>query len=333
MKFRLRHADKFVGLFFVISLAFVITALIVVGSNQRWFAREYRYHTRFNSAVGLARNLPVRLSGFEIGKVVQYELNEQNQVDVVFVVYDTYHDRIHPGSVVELKSNPLGLSGELALYPGVDSESLLEEESFIPRIGSPQGRDLVQSGRVVLPESTDPIAAILNNVEPLLQDLQTTVALVNSTLTSVDGLAASFDHAVAGTGSGPIAEMLLNIAATTAAIELLASDLETPDGIVRRIIGAEGSIGTLLNDDNELYHSLVRGLGSIEGTLHNIERMSFGLERTSPQVSVLMIELQGAIEDARKVMEGVRNNPLLRGGIEQERLESGYQEGYRDAQF
>ncbi|AFG38081.1 MlaD family protein [Spirochaeta africana] len=333
MRFRLRHADKFVGLFFLVSLVFIITALIVIGSNQRWFASEYEYHTRFLSAVGLSRNLPVRLSGFEIGKVIRYELNQDNQVDVTFVVYDTYRDRIHPGSVVELKSNPLGLSGELALYPGVQRDRILDEGSFIPRVNSPEGRDLVLSKQVVLPASTDPIAAILDNVEPLLRDLQTTVSSVNRTLTSVERMADQVDRALAGSGDGPVAEILANLAAVTASFESLAQDLETPDGIVRRIVGAEGSLATLLDDDNELYNSILRSLLSVEGVLDNAMQLSAGLERSSPQLGVLLIEIQAAIDEARMVMEGVRNNPLLRGGIDSERRGREQEAGYRDAEF
>ncbi|GAB6089641.1 MlaD family protein [Spirochaeta dissipatitropha] len=347
MKFRLRHADKFVGVFFIIATAFIITALIIVGGNQRWFSRDYTFYTQFPTAAGISRNLSVQLSGFEIGKVIDYQLNDDNMVDVTFVIYDTYYDRVHPGSVVELKSNPLGIGGGLAFYPGINREQILEDFSFIPRINSPEGRQLVESGQVVLLGDIDPIAAILDQVEPILTGVQETVQTLNRTLASVEEMSVVVLASLKGEGEGPVTDTLQNIAAVTASVDivlqsaqvilesvqLLAAELENPDGLLPRIVGAEGSIATFLNDDNQLFDSVFGSISAVEASLENVEEMTRSLQRTSPQIGVMLIEVQAAIEETRQVLEGVRNNPLLRGGIQAERAPSVHQPGYRNADF
>ncbi len=333
MKFKFRHADKFVGLFFIVSMVFVFTSLIIVGSNQRWFSSDVTYRSRFPTADGLSRNMSIRLSGFEIGKVVSFELNQNNEVDMIFVVYEEYTDRIHPGSVLEMKSNPLGLSSGMALYPGKKREYLLTEGSFIPRISSFEGQRLVRNGLVDMPGGSDPIGAVMESVEPLINDVQTTIRLVNNTLESVDIIAASFAYAVQGGDERPLGRVMDNLADSTTSIEQLIADLQTPDGIVRRLIGADGSIATLLDDDNQLYNSIYRSLTSVEEGLSGVGQAGQNIGNSSAQLEVLMVELLAAIEDARKVMEGVRNNPLLRGGIQEERQSQTNETGYRNAEF
>ncbi|THB67125.1 MAG: hypothetical protein D6B26_01925, partial [Spirochaetaceae bacterium] len=160
-----------------------------------------------------------------------------------------------------------------------------------------------------------------------------TVELVNNTLSSVDLIAAAFAQAVEGEDARPLGRVVENLAETTATIRDLMSDLETPDGIVRRVLGAEGSIATLLDDDNELYYSLLRSFESLEGALSGVEDLGQGISQTSPQLAVLIAETQATLEETRMVLEGIRNNPLLRGGIQEERETITNEAGYRNADF
>ena len=182
MKFSLRHADKFVGFFFIIALVFLTSALMVLGVNQRWFVRDVFYRTEFSTAAGLSRNMQIRLSGFEIGKVHSFTLTEQNRVDVRLIVYEEFQDRIHPGSIVDLKSNPLGLGSELVFYPGADKSEILAAESLIPSRNSDAGRALIEAKAVQLPSETDTVSVLLAQAEPLMVNVNSAVLGLNKAL-------------------------------------------------------------------------------------------------------------------------------------------------------
>ena len=111
MKFRIRFVDQVVGIFVLIALAALVVILVLMGMNQRWFAKNYYYSSRFESASGLSIGMPITLKGFEIGKIDEITLNEENNVDVVFYIYDTFYEKVKPNSVLELATNPLGLGG------------------------------------------------------------------------------------------------------------------------------------------------------------------------------------------------------------------------------
>jgi len=90
MKFRIRHMDKVVGVFIIASLAFLIFVLVTLGANQRWFAKNYLYESRFSSANGIAPGTPIFMKGFQIGRIVSTRLNDANTVDVTLEIFDPY---------------------------------------------------------------------------------------------------------------------------------------------------------------------------------------------------------------------------------------------------
>ena len=57
MKFRIRFADQVVGAFLLLAVLGIAAILVLVGINQRWFAKDYVFRSRFDSA-GTWRSLP-----------------------------------------------------------------------------------------------------------------------------------------------------------------------------------------------------------------------------------------------------------------------------------
>ena len=102
MRFRVRFADQIVGILAVAALLGVIVVIFALGSNQRWFARDYRYKAYFESAIGLSANMPVLYKGFTIGNVKNIHLTESDTVEVTIAIFDNYADRVREGSLVAL---------------------------------------------------------------------------------------------------------------------------------------------------------------------------------------------------------------------------------------
>ncbi len=120
MKLKIRFAEQIVGSFLLVAILGVVAILVLIGINQRWFARNYIFTSRFASADGLTVGMPIMLKGFDIGKITRISLNEQDEVDVQFLVEDTYYDRVRPNSVLQLVSSPIGLGVSLKFIPGKD---------------------------------------------------------------------------------------------------------------------------------------------------------------------------------------------------------------------
>lgn len=347
MKFGIRYADKFVGLFVLGAALFITAAVVVTGVNKRWFARDYEYVTRFRTAEGLAVGMEVKLRGFEIGKVERITLNDNNQVDIAFVIYDTYIDKVVTNSLIELVVSPIGLGGGLSFYPGRDTTEQIPEFSFIPSNHTIQGKELIEAGLVDIPAGQDAIAAIMENVNPILTDL-------DALLRSMNGLLGTVDGVLMGDRRSPLGGMLHNLEDTTAglnevlplmqeimqdvdsitgSIALLSAELEDPTGLVPKLLDPSGSLDTLLNDDNVLFDQIRLILEDVHVNLSNLSVLTGDLKGITPELSAALDEATGALREGEKVLEGLSNNPLLRKGISDEVDAPYQQDSLRDEEF
>jgi len=382
MKFRIRYADQLVGFFLLLAVLAIAVILVFLGINQRWFAKDYEFRSRFDSASGLSVGMPIMLKGFEIGKIKRIELNDDNQVDVLFSVQDTYYSRVLPNSVLELTSSPIGLGVTLDFHPGSGAGLPQPELSFIPSLDLPEGQDLVSAGLVAIPKGEDVIGSVIGKLNPILDD-------VRSTLTQIKRVVGTVDLALQGK-SGPMGEMVMDLSRTPDRVNALIADVgarieeisreanaaiasfgtvatsaqgtvdsvsadlvavaanlkTTTDGLtetrglVTRLLDPKGSVATILNDQNALY-------GRIEGSLQQVQDAVTGVNRivdqvnafvdfvngTRPQISGILETGRTTLEKGNDVLEAVKNNPLLRGGVPETKEQTTTLKSYRDEDF
>ena len=348
MKFRIRFAEQVVGIFVLLGIAFLAFVLILMGINQRWFAKDYNFTSRFPSGNGLNVGMPIKFKGFEIGQVDKIVLEENNTVGIRFHIFDTYIDKVHPDSVLELASSPLGLGGGLLFHPGKGDGPHLPEGSYIPSINMPDGRKLVREGLVEIPPNTDTVNRIIGEVGPVLHN-------VNKTLASLNTLVGTLNSSISGEGSGPVGSLVRNasdltsqatvtLAQTTVRINKLLDNLDaistqlsvaaaSPEGPVRGLLKPQGSLETILNDNNALFDRLTSTLDSINQTIQQLNGFIKYLNNSQPQITGILEQGRQTLQQGTDVLEGLKNNPLLRGGIPSRIPQSGTHQGYRDQDF
>ncbi len=359
MKFRIRFAEQIVGVFVLIALLAVAAILILMGANQRWFAKDYFFQSRFVSGQGLKTGMSITLKGFEIGKVDKISLNKENEVEVTFYIFDTYYSKVKPNSVVQLSSSPLGLGGnQLVFHPGKSDGGAVPEYSFIPSLDLPEGKKLVEQDLVAIPEKDDLITGLLDKVEPILENL-------NKTLLNVNELVQSVNETVEGNNQGPLGDILIQadeltiklnkmiedttgtinqasrqidqlltrLNAISANVEQTTQAFRDPTGIVPKVLDPKGSIATLLDDDNALYNQIDAILDSVKSTTKQLEEFSGFINNKSPDISSVIDKSKVTLDKGRDVLEGIKNNPLIKGGIPEQKKQPSTFQSYRDEEF
>ena len=344
MKFKIRFADQIVGLFILIAIVGLAAVLILLGANQRWFAKNYVFSSRFISAKGLSVGMPIQLKGFAIGKVQRIALNPENMVDIEFYVFDTYYHKILPNSILELAYNPLGLGGGLIFHPGRPrGETVpqpLPEFSFIPSMDLEEGKRLVKENLVELPQGEDLINSVLSKVGPIMDELYQTLASINE-------LTVSVNASLSGTGKGPVSSVLNDLATTSARLNELLENLTSisdnveqmtaafrdPTGMARKLLDPKGSVATLLDDDNQLFNQIVRALEQLNGIIKQLQEFSRFVNSTQPQLVGILEKGKVTLDKGNDVLEAVKNNPLLRGGVPPRQEQPTTFQGYRDTDF
>ena len=311
MTFKMKHADKIVGFFILVALVFMISVMIVILLNKRIFIKDPLYKSEFNTAKGLTVNMPIKLSGFEIGQLKTIDLNDENKVDVTFIIYKKWKDKITLNSVLDLSVSPIGIGSEgLVLYPGRFIEGTenegLPSGSFVFSTQSLEGKELIASGKANKPKTTDSITEVVENVNLLITDI---------------------DAIVKGQGEGPLNDTLYslqsaidNVNQITSDLTLLSEQLQSPEGLIPTLLASPGStIDKLFNDNEELYGEIYGSLEGLDSTINNLVQLSSSLVGMTPEINLMLQELTVSLQEAQKVMEGLKNNPLLKGGITEEK--------------
>jgi phospholipid/cholesterol/gamma-HCH transport system substrate-binding protein len=350
MKFRIKHADKIVGFFVVFAALALAAGIVFLGANQRWFSKDIRFATRFSSASGAQAGTAIMMRGFQVGKVIKVELNDRNEVDAAFVIYDTYYPKAKEHSILELATSPIGLGTQLLFHPG-KGEALLEPGSFVPLADSPEGIDLIDQGLVDIPVKDDTVTRLLAGLNPLIENANKTVVTINRTLTEIN-------RALAGQSSGPLGDIVNEASSAATRADAMVADvsrqadellgqanaiarnlegataaLRDPTGLVPRLLDAKGSVKTLLDDDNALYDRISSSVGELQDTLANIQSITTELSRQMPSISLTIDEGRAAIKQAQDVLTGLRNNPLLKGGIPESPQRQPLSQSLREGSF
>lgn len=340
MKFKIKFAEQIVGLFVLLAILSLAGILIFMGINQRWFARDYSFASKFISGEGLNRGMSVKLKGFTIGAVDDIELLTDNTVQISFHIYDTYYDRVKPNSVLELSTSPIGIGGGgLKFHPGVSEEAPLEEGTYIPSTDFSEGRMLVAQGLVTTLDKEDAVSSVVNRIGPILDTTHETIKSLNSTLSTVD-------NTLKGTQEGPLMdimretysvltaldETLQNVDGITANIEEMSTQLTETQGLVKKLIDPRGSVALLL-DDNELYNNIVGILGELEKSVAELSSFAGYVNSQQSNITAILKEGEATMDEGQEVLEGLKNNPLLRGGITQEPAEPATFRGMRAGEY
>jgi phospholipid/cholesterol/gamma-HCH transport system substrate-binding protein len=315
MKFKIRYADQIVGVFVIlciVSLAFVI---IMLGKSQRWFAKDYAFSTILPSADGLSKNMAVLYKAFTIGNVKDFYLNENDDVEVIFIIHEGYHDRVKKGSMVEMAVSPIGLGNKFSFYPG--RGEILAEGSFVPVLGSAQARELIRQGLAVEPVRDDSITILVSRINSILGNLDEALG-EGSDVTEIGQIIGSLRKTMAGVEVLPgNVEKVLNDVLKI--VRSLVSDLNpilaNLNGITNELNDPDGVLYTVLDTDKDVYQGLVKSLNSLSGILGNLDKTVAFIPTQLPQLAGIIMELRGTLKTAEDVLVALTNNPLLRGGV------------------
>ena len=135
-----------------------------------------------------------------------------------------------------------------------------------------EGRRILASERAAAPSQNDPIAALLGQVQPVLEEIDRTVVAIRQ-------VADTLNRDLQGQGRGPLASTLKDVAGTAREVsstrsrphrawrrsrqpgDQLSAGLSDPTGLARRLLDPKGSLATVLDDDNQLYDQIS---GSLE---------------------------------------------------------------------
>lgn len=302
MKFKIRYADQIVGILSLAALAGLVVFIFAIGAAQNWFVKKNNYYTIFDSGSGFAAGMDLTYKGFSIGKVRAVTLKD-GMVRVDYYVLSDYVSYVHENSLVELITSPIGLGSSFVLHPGI-SKSIIPDGSEIYRLDSGYGKEIIEKNLIHIESQTDSIGVLMNKVSLILDNVNRLLATVND--------------AAQGKGDTPVKEIVGNVNSITENLIDVSGNLgdlsknlsnitSSENGVVPELLGTE-----LTGNINNLMENLSKVSNDLQGISGNVNGL---ITQASPEVMSALAKLNTALIQVQDVLTGVKNNPLIRGGV------------------
>ena len=88
-----------------------------------------------------------------------------------------------------------------------------------------------------------------------------------------------------------------------------------------------------MDDKNAMYNQISQILSQVNATLTEVKGLTTYLNQSTPQISGLLEDTTSTIRKAGDVMDGLKNNPLLKGGVPEAKPQTSAPQGQRDENF
>ncbi len=326
------------GIFVVFTLLVLLVFLGIIVNRQKLFVRRHSYFTILEDAVGLTVSAPVIFKGHEIGKVRQFYFNEDNDIEVRFFIYNEFIEMIVVNSAITKNHNPITGRSNLEFLKGSAGGEVIEEFSLIPSLYMEKGKRLLAERKIS--SRGDPVGNLMRDVADfvanlnmddnydqgsffrMLYHLAYAVENLNHSMENLNTLIVALqdDH---NQDSGVLLRVLVNIADLTEEVQvsnsLLAANMAELNQFLKNYGQPDGLLQRMIDPTEEVFiQPLEKSIDMLNTNLEEMHRILEFLYIKTPELSVLMSESRRSLSDLRKAMEGLRHNPLIRGGIREE---------------
>ncbi len=254
----MKSANLKVGLTILVGVIIFFIFILLVGSGENLFSKEYQLKIFLPGIEGLAEGNMVSLGGIKIGSVSSIDFAEKEEkagVDITLTLLEKYAKHLTRSSVAEIKT--LGILGDkyVDISFGKSGENPLKTGNYL---------NLKRS--VTLTQLTDQVEPLLNNLTVITNDLKSVTAKFAGGEGSIFKIINSPDFAndlfsitkglkkitvELNGGNGTLGKLLHS----DSLYNSLNSFSRNADLLSKSILSGKGSAGKLLTDDS-LYSNL-----------------------------------------------------------------------------
>lgn len=286
---RFRRLEAVVGAFVIGALAAILALVAYIGSENDLFAEKYHLRFRADSGTGLQKGMPVKLSGFRIGRIQEITLDNEAKVIVRMKIDRKYSKWIRADSAATLFKEGLVGDSIVDLSVGSSGRPALSDDEWLPFEVEEGLNDLAV-------ELSDSVKATLVEVRRTIGYINDPQGDVKRTLANVQRLSANLEETRRRADG-----LLLAATDNVGRVGPLMDHLSTVvDDVGRRLPPLLDNVST----------RLPVLLDRVEGTLSNTERISEELrktaERAAPRVPPLLTGAEELVEDTDDVVKGVK---------------------------
>lgn len=339
MSYKIKHAKQIVLAFVGIPLIVLLVALVLIALRQNLLEKKYTYRSTVANALGISTQTPVLYRGFEVGRVRNFRLEEDGNIGLEFYVLKRYNNIVVTGSALVRSTNPVTGKTTIEFIRNPLSKTPIPVDGMVPSSDFEEGRMLLVR---IAPQQSDPIAAIISNLaqltnalnhdhnadrgaiprllvnladasekantglseaQKIMQELLILTANLNKDNNSQSGVLMRMLNNLADLSQG-LNNRLDDVDALMKSVQTGVDNYKSPDSLLIKMI--DPSLELLINPLSGTLMSLSGASSELEGILTQVN---------NPELRLMLHNLNLSLDKARKTLEALNNNPLLRKGI------------------
>lgn len=292
---RFKNLERKVGLFVLLAVAGLLGVVLFILVENDMLTSTYTVSLTAPKGTGFSPGMPIKLSGFRIGRVKTITLNDSAAVDVVLQIDRKYRKWMRKDSVARLIKE--GMIGDyiIEISSGTSSE-------LIPENGT------IMLGKT---KALDEIAEeIADKVKPVLLDIKDIIAYINKDNGDLKQILHNFNTFSRNIeGSRRKADQLL--VSSNRTIDTFSGRFDvllTKTGA--RLDQAEPILGKIDNSLQLVEKRLPQMLEKLDHSLDQLESVTSGLNAVSadtlPQIPRIVTKAEGVIDRSDGLLEGMK---------------------------
>ncbi|MBR6421264.1 MCE family protein [bacterium] len=277
-----------VGLFLLLSLVMIAGFIAFILVKKNVFTNHLYFTLSSSTGEGITEGMPLLFSGFEIGKVEKFELDNKGTVLVLVKVPEEHAHRINKSSVFTLERPLIGSSRFIVTTP-----NLTETFADSNYIFETQMVDDINEVIKKLQPMVEKIDDIANNLKTLTDEK----SHLNKTLVHVEKIAG-------------------DLAQKRGIIEMMAGDkaaaAQFREGVAH-LNNSLGEIETLVSNANK---TLVKADDQILGDEGTLAKVNAIVEDVNKKMADLDILIASLIKSGENLQEGTKDMDVLRKDLD-----------------
>jgi phospholipid/cholesterol/gamma-HCH transport system substrate-binding protein len=286
---------QIVGLFVLIPLIGLVVVGYFMATAEHLFERKFHLKASLSKSYGLEPGAPVMMSGFQIGRVRQVELNERGRVDVSLQLLARYQPMVREGAEASVSRSGV-VVGQTVIEIG---------------LGDERAPALTDGATIRVSEPRD-IAELISEVQPVLNAVKQTLLRVETITQELQSAVQSGGKAIeqVATASQELPEMVQSVKRTVASVEQTVRTLPDVTGSVQKTLK---TVDGIAGDVKQLTARLPAVLDTTQATAKSVQGLSESVKTMTDDIGPIFQSTQAVIDDLATITRGAKRTfPISR---------------------
>lgn len=297
---RFKNLELKIGVMVVAAAVGIILVIVSIGVQKDLFTKKYDLYFFSTSGAGFKVGMPVKLSGFKIGRIKTIELTEGAKVKVVAEVNKKYENWLRAGA--RATTGKEGLFGEpfIEIAMGESTGRLLMDGENIPYDKTGGFEELVEEAKPILNEVKE-IIRYVNSPEGDFKksfgNIREFTAALRQTRARLDSAIKQADETIKKTG-----QLVFDVNTKTVLM------LDSAGGAARNLETFSLRLEPVITNAEAAASRLPGVVEKLDGAAQDVKSLTGSLSKEGPAIGRVIANAEDASVAAGQLVKGINES-------------------------